>query len=219
MSKMLFVFSEPICIFIPPKDWEWTNPKYLSNCIIAGFVGPSKSTIRPSINLAKEECSISLEEYVKAAKKLHNEDNQMSIRDLKSFSSNNQKVHLLELTKTTQFGKIKMLQAITIKEKNAYILTAAASGSDFLEIYKELIMSIKSIFFTEDLISSITDEIKRKKIIKLIENLHNSKNSKKDFNNFQNTILKDYKNLGLLWQTYILKQEKIKCDKSKILRK
>ncbi len=216
---MLFVFSEPICIFIPPKDWEWTDPKLLSSCIVAGFAGPSKSTIRPSINLAKEECSITLEEYVNAAKKLHNEDNQMSIRDLKTFSSNSQIIHLLELTKTTQFGKIKMLQAITIKEKNAYILTAAVNICDFLGLYKDLIMSIKSMFFTEDLIYSITDETERKKMIILIENLHNLKNSQKSFDAFQHKIIKDYKNLGLLWQTYILKQEKTKCDKSKNLQK
>lgn len=203
-----YAFSDTYYFFKPPKGWKVANPDLLSESVEVGFIGKSTFKFKPSINLATEKVSLSLENYMKEVKKIYQNDRTTSYRDLGSLPTKAGQSRLLEITKKTKFGQVKMLQAILVKNNKAYVLTGAMESKGFIEMYNIFIKAFQSFTFTENLLSVIQNDEKKEKLEKTISSFQaqeNKKDKQKQFNKLQKMITKNFNELGTHWQIAILR--------------
>ncbi|MFQ5441055.1 MAG: hypothetical protein ACE5DL_06295 [Nitrosopumilaceae archaeon] len=74
--------NEKIAFFIPPEKWEVVNPKGYPSYVVISFVKKEITICRPTLNLATEKTSLTLEQYVNEAKKIHTKDPDASYKIL-----------------------------------------------------------------------------------------------------------------------------------------
>jgi hypothetical protein len=134
--------------FLPPKGWHET-PSQPSSRIKISFFTKAKKEFCPSINLAEEQVSLSIEEYVKAVQKIYESDPENRFRRLGTLKTKAGLASLISLDMENSIGKIRVLQSILIKEKTAYILTGAVLQEDFGLYQKDLIDSFRSFSLEE----------------------------------------------------------------------
>jgi hypothetical protein len=159
---ILFCLLSPlyssVCFFQPPKGWTCALPKNMSPHVQIGFVSPKSSEFRPSINLAFETMEVSLKDYLKAVKQIHLSQPNTRWRDLGKFKFAAGEGRLTEISTRSAWGDIKMLQAIFVQEKTAYILTAASLKKDYIKEQRILLQSLQSLTFSPDLYDSLLQE-------------------------------------------------------------
>lgn len=148
----------PIPIFAPPHEWQCAQSKKLSSYVKVGFIGKGSTPFNPSINLAIEEIDISQKEYIKAVKEVHLSEPNTTWRNLGKFSMKAGMGNLSEISSSSPWGDIKMLQAIFVQGKTAYILTAAVLKKEYPKFQKEIIESLRSFSLQPDLIHVLPDE-------------------------------------------------------------
>ncbi len=151
------------CYFIPPKGWEFADPSHLSPRVQVGFVMVNKNnSFNPSLNLAIEEkVEVGMEEYLKCIKARHEKEHKNRWRDLGSFATPAGTARLTSLDTKTEGGEARLLQLILIKDKQAYILTAAASKEDFGQHHQEFEKAFRSLQLTDDLLKNLGDSAKQ----------------------------------------------------------
>ncbi len=222
---LLFLFSlfcpffahASYCYFHPPKGWLAANPESLSPRVQIGFLGKNKKGFCPSLNLALEEVQVSLAEYLKAVKQIHEADRNNRWRSLGKIRTRAGEAELTEMDTKTQWGAIRLLQLILIKQGTAYILTAAALKEEFPQFYKEFQTAFQSLDIVEDLFAIIPsqerrDALKQKQIqlrealLAASEKKFEDRNfQKKYWEPFQKKIVEDFADMGAHWQELALK--------------
>ena len=146
------------CTFIPPSGWEIAQPKTAAPHVKIGFLGKGSTEFRPSINLALEEgVDVPFKEYIKTVKELHKEDPKARIRDLGTFPMRCGQGALLEISSSSAWGEIKVLQALFVKDETAYILTAAVLKDDLPKFQKDLLSAMRTLQLTDNLCSLIAN--------------------------------------------------------------
>lgn len=201
--------------FIPPQDWEIVDVTSLSPKVIIGFMEKDKKGFCPSMNLAIEKVNVSLNEYVKAVKKLHEIDSNTRWRDLGKLNTPAGMARITEIDTKTKWGPVRMLQLILVKEEKAYILTAAAPKEDFSRLYPSLKKSFHSFTLTEDLLSFVKDSQKsdllREKILHVkqasiapLEPKEDETPSACEWVSFTEYLIKEHSDMGAFWQLQIL---------------
>ncbi len=193
------------CTFLPPKGWEIAQLKTPSPHIKIGFVGKGSGEFRPSLNLALEEgVDVSLKEYVKAVKELQMAESGAAIRDLGPFSMRCGSGRLLEITNPSPWGELRILQALFVEEKNAYILTAAVLKKDFPKFQKELLESLGSLTLTDDLFSQIKNPEERNEFVSFFATL-GTRGKEEEWQMLQ-TRLSSHATLGPYWVFLVLQK-------------
>ncbi|MBU6383405.1 MAG: hypothetical protein KGQ49_04475 [Verrucomicrobia bacterium] len=193
-------------LFTPPSGWEIAQTKQASPYVKIGFLGKGSGEFRPSINLAVEgEVDLSLKEYVKVVKELQMAEAGTQLRDLGTFPMQCGKGRLLEITNPSPWGDIKVLQALYVQDKQAYILTAAVLREDFLNMQKEIVTALGTLTFTDDLFLQIEDVQKRKDFAAYFAQLGGSAQRDVEWDTFQKK-LSQFAHLGSYW-VYLLAQE------------
>lgn len=206
------------CYFIPPKNWDLADPKLMSGRVKIGFLGKNKKGFSPSLNLAVEEnIGVSIGEYLKIVKKLHEEDHQNTWRELGKVRTNAGPARLTQIDSQTEFGAVRILQLILLKEDTAYILTAAALKEEFAELYQDIQTAFRSITITANLLEAIPEPSRRDSILQKKDLLVKAWREKGegDFQKahwvpFQNFIVKSTADMGAHWQLLML--ESVKRD-------
>lgn len=153
-----------LCYFIPPAGWEFADPSRLSPRVQIGFVTASKNrqAIHPSINLAIEEkVEVGMEEYLKCVQVLHEKKTGNRWRDLGAFSTLAGPARLTSIDTKISGTTARLLQLIFLKDKKAYILTAAAGKEDFAHYHKDFEQTFHSLRFTDNLLECLSDTCKR----------------------------------------------------------
>jgi hypothetical protein len=202
-----------IPLFIPPKGWECALPKNLSPHVHVGFIGKGSSQFHPSINLATEEVDIPLKEYVKAVKEIHLAEKNTTWRDLGKFSMRGGVGRLTEISSSSPWGEVKMLQAILVEENVAYILTSAALKKEYQTLQKEILQSLQSLTLAPDLFSVISDEDKKREIESDFARLGNflptddiEKKQKEQWESLQARVIDRFPEMGSHWHFLALRQ-------------
>jgi len=196
---------KPICYFIPPKGWEIAQLLHPSSFIQVGFLGKGSSLFRPSINLAFEEVDEGLKEYAKAVKEIHLSDPGIKCRDLGKFPMKAGEGRLLELSSNNPGGEIKQFQALFVKDKIAYILTAAILKEDLPKLQSEVIQSLQSLNLVSDLYSSISDKDLKTELQAFAAGLDLSiENKKKNLESLDKTLAEKCPQLGAYWRYLML---------------
>lgn len=197
--------AKPICYFIPPQGWEIAQLIHPSSFIQVGFLGKGSGIFRPSINLAFEEVDVGLKDYVKAVKEIHLSDPTIKCRDLGKFAMKAGEGRLLEIGSSTPGGEIKQFQALFVKDKIAYILTAAILKEDLPKLQSEVIQSLQSLNLVPDLYSSISDQGLRAELQSFAAGLDLSiENKKKNLESFDKTLAEKCPQLGPYWRYLVL---------------
>lgn len=160
-----------ICTFLPPAGWEIAQPKNLSHHVQVGFLGKGSGDFRPSINIAFEEVDVPLKEYVKAVKKIQTAQPNTQWRDLGKFPMKAGTGRLTEITTTTPWGEIKMLQALFVKNGMAYILTGAVLKQDLPKFQAELLNSFRSLVLVPHLFTPLPENSQTAEFRKLFSSL------------------------------------------------
>lgn len=193
-----------ICYFVPPNEWKCSDPQKMSKYVSIGFVGKSKSSFKPSINLASEKTDASLKEYIKAIKNSYKNEKKVTFREIGNLiTSLNEKTILVEIDKKSPAGDVCMLQSVTKKNDEIFVLTGAVLKEEFLNLKEEFFRSFKSIKITENLLDEIADPSLKKQLDQKYNDLKEKKISIKDF---EKHIEENYESLGSYWKILVLKQ-------------
>ncbi len=160
-----------ICTFLPPAGWEIAQPKNLSHHVQVGFLGKGSTDFRPSINIAFEDVDVPLKEYVKAVKKIQTAQPNTQWRDLGKFPMKAGTGRLTEITTSTPWGEIKMLQALFVKNGKAYILTGAVLKQDLPKFQTDLLNSFRSLSLVPNLFALLPENSQTDEFRKLFSSL------------------------------------------------
>ena len=128
--------------FIPPTGWRAAPPP-LPESILALVIGKGNSSYPPSMNLAVEPFSGTLQEYQVIMQQV---DAKKGMRAL-PLGTTETAAGRAVLTQTEQqsaWGRIKMVHALLIAEGHAYIITCAAPADEFSHHYKAFFTAIRS---------------------------------------------------------------------------
>jgi hypothetical protein len=217
------------CFFIPPDGWDIADPRTLSPKVKIAFLKNTGKGFCPSINLAIEETDVSLNDYLKAVKTIHEQDRNNHWRAFGKVRTGAGLAQLTEIDSPTEWGPVRILQLIFVKEGHAYVLTAAALKEEISNYYKEIQSAFRSFTLSNDLFGNIPQlerrETLKQKQAELVataqENFLSATKSKKLFEDqifqekhwipFQKAILENFGDMGAFWQILILRntQEKL----------
>ncbi len=203
---MLSWIASLTCLFLPPSGWEMAQPKAPSTDIQIGFFATASTNFRPSINFAIEkEIESDLKQYIKAVKSIHTEDPKTRYRDLGPLTTKAGEGRLIELTKPSPFGEMKVLQSIIVQDNTAYILTAAVLKEDFARYQAAILETFRSMELVTDLFSPISDLTKQTELKALFDTLGSSHNRATAEALLQKHI-RSIPELGSYWKFLVLKE-------------
>ncbi len=190
--------------FTPPADWQLANPKDLSPSVQISFFAKGKSGFIPSINLAVEPTDLSLSDYLKTIKKIHENNRQNHWHDLGQIQTEAGLAALTQLDTTTKWGAARLMQQIIIRDSKAYILTVAALKEDFPSYYQVFEQSLRSFAITGSMLQTLPQDDYR---IKKIENLAGN------VEEITQTIQITFPEKSIPWQTALV-SECLNLDKN-----
>jgi hypothetical protein len=213
--------NEPGAILItPPKGWQAADPALLPPKVKFMVVGKGKGTYPPSINLGTEPYKGTTKDYLKMVKQV-NESLGAECKDLGKIKTKSGSASLSQVDMNTEWGPVRMLHVVLVKNRTVYVITAGALKNEFHHYYKDFFDTIKSIRFNPDIFELVADSQKRRNLEQRYDRLieqHESikKRMNKEASNlavfesadfqlncwqpFMQIIEQDYKDLGESWK-------------------
>lgn len=155
-------------VLIPPEGWTIADPQFLPKSVSLMVVGKGKKEFPPSINLAREAYTGSLEEYLKLVKEI-NKAQGNTYKSLGSIEIGEGKAALGQVDTTNEWGKIRMLHLFFLKDKMMHIVTAAAAKEEFSQFRPLFLQSIRTLHINGNVFDMVTDEARKKKLGELCE--------------------------------------------------
>jgi hypothetical protein len=159
----IFTYGSALTLttFTVPDGWEQVrhiSPKETVKILVRQ---PRAEILPPSINLVVEKVDVSLPEYLQVVKSLHKYINNAELHDLGKINTKAGSAHLISIEMTSNWGDTKILQAMTIRDNIAYVITATALKNDFSVYYKDFFNAIKSFEILENVFQSHPDLMKK----------------------------------------------------------
>jgi hypothetical protein len=139
--------------FTPPKGWRFADSQALSNNVLLMVIGKGQHAFPPSMHLGTERYEGTLKEYLKIVRAI-NDAKGDEWKDLGTIRTAAGDASLSQLDTKTEWGDVRMLHVILIKEGTVYILTAAALKEEFPKFYKDFFRSLRSLRVNKDLLKS-----------------------------------------------------------------
>lgn len=130
--------------FTPPKGWQQADASALSPTVKMLVVGKGKGDLPPSIHLALEPYQGTLKDYMKIVKAI-NVSKGGEWKDLGKIRTHAGEGSLSQLDTKTQWGDMRMLHTIVLKNNTIYIMTAAALRDEFPAYYKHFFDAMTSL--------------------------------------------------------------------------
>ena len=212
---MLSFLLATICLFSPPSGWEMAPLKTPSPYVLIRFVGQGATPFRPSMNLAIEEVDITLKEYVKAVQQIHQADPKMRWRDLGPLAMQAGEGRLIELSSSSPYGEMKILQAFFIQENKAYILSTAVLKEEFAQFQWDILKAFRSVHLVPDLGCSIADPAERIEFQDLVASLSSVGHREEERQKLVRQLMRHvetHSQLGAYWQYLALQEGLAKID-------
>lgn len=127
-----------------PEGWREADPKSLGSNVQVMLVGKGKGAYPPSINIGSEPYPLNLTDYVKMVKEV-NKSLGTPARELGSIDTKAGKVPLIELEMETEWGKVRLLHAILVKDSHVFVVTAAAPKNEYTSFYPQFLKAFQTI--------------------------------------------------------------------------
>lgn len=223
--------------FTPPSGWkapEKLDPRYPS--VKLQVVGKGSSGYPPNMSLSMQPYEGTLKNYLQMIK-FKEKKNGNELKDLGSIKTEAGNGNLSQVDTKGQFGDIRFMRVILLKNGMIYIVTASALTKEFALYYKEFFSAMQSLKIVRDpydLVSSATSREELKTAVEAVKKNWNSlviQNKEKDTQslfeseNFQNNswlpfskmLENQYGNLGADWKSlflYHLKEELLRSSTS-----
>lgn len=134
--------------FIPPEGWRLAEDEKLGQHVKLMVVGKATNQFPPSINLSTEPYRGTLKDYLKIVKSI-NDAKGLKWQNLGTIQTKAGEASLSQLDTKNQWGDVRMLHAILVKDGIVYILTAASLKEEFSSHYKAFIDAIRSLDFSQ----------------------------------------------------------------------
>lgn len=131
-------------MFTPPEGWFLADPKSLPSNIKIMVVGKGASESPPSLNLAYENFSGSLKEYLRIVDTINKKKGAVW-KDLGKIQTQAGEASLSQVDLKTQWGMERQMHVILLKDGIIYILTAAALKDEFPKFYKDFFTAMRSL--------------------------------------------------------------------------
>lgn len=133
-------------IFTPPEGWRFADTSMLPPSVKTMVIGKGASEFPPSINLGTENYTGTLKQYLKRIKEI-NQSQGAEWKDLGMIRTEAGDASLSQVDTKTQWGDVRMMHVILLKDGTVYILTAASLKDEFPSFYKDLFNSLRSLRF------------------------------------------------------------------------
>ena len=156
--------------FTPPTGWRLADPSSLPSSVKVMVVGKTKGEYPPSINLATEEFSGTLKQYLKIVKNI-NESQKAEWKDLGFIKTDAGQASLSQVDSKTNWGTVRLMHVILVKNGLAYILTAASLKDEFSQFYKDFFNSLKSLQINPNAFEMIKDPKQRMSLRQEVDKL------------------------------------------------
>lgn len=141
------LLSKESLTFIAPEGWHLVAPDTLPEHVNLLVKGVGKRELPPSINLAEEEISISLKQYLESVKAVQSRKGEW--KKLGTIKTNAGPAILTQFETKSSWGNVRIMQAILRHNEKVYVLTTTALKSEFPQYYKEFFQAIQSLKVTE----------------------------------------------------------------------
>ncbi len=187
------------CYFIPPKGWEFANPEKRPGHVHIQFLGKNTKGFTPSINLASEPAQLSMHEYLKTVKKIHESDRTNSWRDLGKIKTQSGEAYLTEIESRNTSGAVRILQLLLLKDRTVYILTASALKEEFAAFYKDFERAFKSLTVTHDLIGAVPQAERQGKLRAALAAATST-----NLKSLEKLLLSEFSDMGPHWQLLLI---------------
>jgi hypothetical protein len=133
--------------FDPPQGWRFADLKSYPKSVKVVVVGQVKSTFPPQLNLNAEPFSGTLQEYLKIVKD-YNLSQRTEWKDLGTIRTECGEGSLSQVDVMTEWGVLRMMHVILIKDNVAYILNASALKEEFAAYYPDFFKSMRSLRYS-----------------------------------------------------------------------
>ena len=137
----------------PPKGWECiSDPSQLPKKIKIIYVGKgsAKNPFTPSINIACEETTLPLKEYLTLAKNYHEGQGITRCTTLGKIHTQSGEAELLQIDSRSQWGDVRFMQAMMIQNGEAYVVTATCLKTEFSTYSSQIFKAIQSFIIQEN---------------------------------------------------------------------
>ncbi|MCP5504275.1 MAG: hypothetical protein H7A41_03890 [Chlamydiales bacterium] len=132
--------------FEPPKGWLIADPSQYQDGMQIGFIESKKKIFSPSITLSLEKVGkVDLKTYIRAVQKNYEADRMNQFQELGNLHTQCGTGTLIQVDMKNRYGKVRLLQAITIHNGYAIIHSAAVLKDHFLSIHESILKSFKSL--------------------------------------------------------------------------
>lgn len=149
--SLLFLCSQVIAseelLFTPPKGWVAADSTLLSERIKLMVIGPTNGYYPPSINLGVEPYPGTLKDYLKMVKAVNTAQDAIW-KDLGSVNTTVGPASLSQVDMKTEWGSVRLLHVIFVRDGNVYVLTAGALKEEFPSYYEDFFQAMTSIKFS-----------------------------------------------------------------------
>lgn len=150
-------------ITCPPKGWECINdPAQLPQKVKVIFVGSGhgNNQFTPSVNLACEATSLSLQDYIAQAKAYHEGRADTRCNLIGTIQTAAGPAQLLQIDRPSQWGDIRFVQAMFVRDDEAYVLTATCLKNEFSMLSSQIFKAIQSFTLSNPVSQSKTLQTK-----------------------------------------------------------
>lgn len=135
-----------VAAFTPPTGWRLADSSALPSSVKVMVVGKGEKEFPPSINLGTEQFAGTLQEYLKVVKSI-NTAQGAAWKDLGMIKTEAGEASLSQLDTKTQWGDVRMMHVILVRNGVVYIMTAAALKDEFPKHYQDFFNSMKTLRF------------------------------------------------------------------------
>jgi hypothetical protein len=220
-----------IALFTPPKGWSQTDTTALPPSVKVMVVGKGSGAFPPSMNLSTQSYIGTLKQYLKMIKSI-NESQGYEWKDLGNIKTDAGIASLSQVDTKNEWGIIRQMHVVLLKNGQIYILTGAALKEDFSKFYKSFFDAFHSLKINNDIYEMVKEPKQRLKLQETIDTLNNKWNSKitqeqqanpqedvksikeRVFNGevfqkniwkpFKEDIERDYRDMGQDWQNFVI---------------
>lgn len=133
-------------LFTPPPGWRLADPKKLPPSVKVMLVGKGASEYPPSLNLATENYSGTVKQYLKIVKEI-NDRSGAEWKDLGTLQTQAGEASLSQVDAKTKWGTERLMHVILQRDGTIYILTAGALQTEFPRFYQEFFTAMRSLRF------------------------------------------------------------------------
>lgn len=131
-------------IFTPPQGWNVADKSKLPPSVLVMIVGKGAHEMPPSIHLTTEEYKGTLKEYMEIVKQI-NRSKGNDWKDLGTLNTEAGPASLSQADMKTEWGDVRMMHAILLRDGIVYNLTAASLKSEFSKFYKDFFQALRSL--------------------------------------------------------------------------